>query len=566
MISLFTQDGAVVGTRRNYNYRVVMKQGDTELDMRGRCFTPDHQLLTKEHGFVYFTQLRSLCKAGPVSVAQYNRTTKSLEYHHLSPDDIVERTGDHDIFDIGSESEQPLWNASTAYGSTTQHGAKKDEYVTNHLSLSCTGDHDLWVKRGKQNHCNTLDARSSKDAITWQRAFETIPASDVAAAGDRAAYLFQCHAEGGLASPDEYTELAALAARFQLGSEVAVDSFLELYGYWLGHGSLSHTHARTDENTGSRPTGITFRVRKADDDPYLESLLSKCGVQHSRYEDVDGCVQYLVRDTRWFVEFDTEYGCMYPQSSYYSSAKRPTKTSIDIELDIKSEKWFWYWVWRLRKRALRLILAGLLKASGDSKVSASIFSSSICFRDEIVRVALHAGYASYFTLAQPAGAIVSIENDKPIIARCDQWSVHFSEYLETAQPVCHPSTDISQPRVYKGSVWCVKANPHRLIVVRRAHSIGSVVTKASQPTIVGNCSAGQKVLASLLIRLALADTFCTQCAVLALDEPTTNLDHKNITAFAQALNQIIEKRRDQTNFQLIIITHDETSVTSPQRK
>lgn len=30
-------DGAIVGTRRNYNYRVVMKQGDTELDMRGRC-------------------------------------------------------------------------------------------------------------------------------------------------------------------------------------------------------------------------------------------------------------------------------------------------------------------------------------------------------------------------------------------------------------------------------------------------------------------------------------------------------------------------------------------------
>lgn len=102
----------------------------------------------------------------------------------------------------------------------------------------------------------------------------------------------------------------------------------------------------------------------------------------------------------------------------------------------------------------------------------------------------------------------------------------------------------------------------------------------------GRCSAGQKVLASLLIRLALADTFCSQCSVLALDEPvrhaagrpttptrvnrkrniasvlcwfddphilscalyvccacqTTNLDHKNITAFAQALNQIIERR------------------------
>jgi len=38
----------------------------------------------------------------------------------------------------------------------------------------------------------------------------------------------------------------------------------------------------------------------------------------------------------------------------------------------------------------------------------------------------------------------------------------------------------------------------------------------------GRCSAGQKVLASLLIRLALADTFCSQCAVLALDEPVSH--------------------------------------------
>jgi len=29
--------GLWIGKRRNYNYRVVMKQGDTELDMRGRC-------------------------------------------------------------------------------------------------------------------------------------------------------------------------------------------------------------------------------------------------------------------------------------------------------------------------------------------------------------------------------------------------------------------------------------------------------------------------------------------------------------------------------------------------
>ena len=76
----------------------------------------------------------------------------------------------------------------------------------------------------------------------------------------------------------------------------------------------------------------------------------------------------------------------------------------------------------------------------------------------------------------------------------------------------------------------------------------------------GRCSAGQRVLASLLIRLALAETFCSNCGILALDEPTTNLDSKNIQALAYALNQIVTRRKRQENFQLILITHDEQFV------
>jgi DNA repair protein RAD50 len=76
----------------------------------------------------------------------------------------------------------------------------------------------------------------------------------------------------------------------------------------------------------------------------------------------------------------------------------------------------------------------------------------------------------------------------------------------------------------------------------------------------GRCSAGQKVLASLIIRLALAEAFCLNCGILALDEPTTNLDRQNMESFAKALVNIIENRRQQQNFQLIIITHDEEFV------
>lgn len=76
----------------------------------------------------------------------------------------------------------------------------------------------------------------------------------------------------------------------------------------------------------------------------------------------------------------------------------------------------------------------------------------------------------------------------------------------------------------------------------------------------GQCSAGQKVLASIIIRLALADTFCLSCGILTLDEPTTNLDTSNIDALAESLSRLIEHRSKQANFQLIIITHDEDFV------
>ena len=64
----------------------------------------------------------------------------------------------------------------------------------------------------------------------------------------------------------------------------------------------------------------------------------------------------------------------------------------------------------------------------------------------------------------------------------------------------------------------------------------------------GRCSAGQKVLASFIIRLSLAETFCSNCGILALDEPTTNLDQENIEGLANALKEIIEARKRQDSF------------------
>ncbi|XP_072391936.1 DNA repair protein RAD50 [Diabrotica undecimpunctata] len=98
---------------------------------------------------------------------------------------------------------------------------------------------------------------------------------------------------------------------------------------------------------------------------------------------------------------------------------------------------------------------------------------------------------------------------------------------------------------------------------RRSYNYKVVQVKNSiELDMRGRCSAGQKVLACLVIRMALAETFSSHCGILALDEPTTNLDKANISSLSDALSELITSRENQTNFQLLIITHDEEFLRS----
>ncbi|CAI4224664.1 unnamed protein product [Auanema sp. JU1783] len=82
------------------------------------------------------------------------------------------------------------------------------------------------------------------------------------------------------------------------------------------------------------------------------------------------------------------------------------------------------------------------------------------------------------------------------------------------------------------------------------------------------CSAGQKMLACILIRIALADVFGGVCSMIALDEPTTNLDVHKVEYLAEMLNDLISARRNDDEysstsgrqFQMIVITHDQRLV------
>ncbi|KAH8871429.1 DNA repair protein RAD50 [Schistosoma japonicum] len=115
-------------------------------------------------------------------------------------------------------------------------------------------------------------------------------------------------------------------------------------------------------------------------------------------------------------------------------------------------------------------------------------------------------------------------------------------------------------RTYNYRVVMVKSTSGGLSVSRPKSKNSTSCSNEARLDMRGRCSAGQKVLASLIIRLALAEVFCLHCGVLALDEPTTNLDRENIESLAYALVEIIKNRSSQKNFQLIVITHDEDFV------
>ena len=73
-----------------------------------------------------------------------------------------------------------------------------------------------------------------------------------------------------------------------------------------------------------------------------------------------------------------------------------------------------------------------------------------------------------------------------------------------------------------------------------------------------HCSAGQRVLACILIRVALAEVFSRSVGFLVLDEPTTNLDEENSANLAASLAHLVRRNNLQlaSSFQLLLITHD----------
>ena len=147
-------------------------------------------------------------------------------------------------------------------------------------------------------------------------------------------------------------------------------------------------------------------------------------------------------------------------------------------------------------------------------------------------------------LGRYAGAL-----DKAIMKYHSLKMEEINRVLETLWRDTYQGTDIDTVLIRSESETATGAQSYAYRVV--------MVKQDVEMDMRGRCSAGQKVLACILVRIALAEVFSTNCGLLALDEPTTNLDEATIGSLARSLHDIIKNRTQQANFQLVIITHDE---------
>lgn len=163
-----------------------------------------------------------------------------------------------------------------------------------------------------------------------------------------------------------------------------------------------------------------------------------------------------------------------------------------------------------------------------------------------------------------AEVLKAIESDLDRYATAMEWAV--MKYHSTQMEKVNSFIREYWRKIYQGNdidYIEIKTDEMTATEKRRNYNYRLVQVKSDVHLDMRNrCSAGQKMLASLIIRMALAETFSGNCGILTLDEPTTNLDRKNIRNLARTLNEVLMAKQDQNNhnFQLIVITHDEEFV------
>jgi len=442
------------------------------------CLAEDHEILT-EKGFMNWKEVQKGYESGELRLAGYNHENGTLVYE--------KPTG----FILNDAKERSMIEF-TQSGEAKRWGGNDTDIPSNGVSLLVTEDHDMFAKRGTYYG----------DVVTWDGIAKGPRGNAKRIADDYKKYkavdLLQSEAIkfiGNARSGVEVNNALPFEERLELNTPDKIRAFCELYGYWLGDGCLKFGG-----------NSIEMSPVKMTDDHWLRKRFNDLDLvegEHYTYNIIgDGCesrpfrYRWSIIDKEWFAVFCEEYGNKY--AKYLNSNTAPIVTSTTEPEDIKSAKWMAPWVWNLSCELSRSLLSGLRFADGCEKADRNvIWTSSLRFRDEIMRVALHAGYSAHFTIQHTVGTIKGDICGRQIVARHIGWKVSYTDNPRSSEPTLNTVRDVKMTK-YNGHTWCVTM-PHGFIITRRAvRNEEGLVVQASRPIITGQCIPSRMTVAQLM--------------------------------------------------------------------
>jgi DNA-directed RNA polymerase II subunit RPB2 len=448
------------------------------------CLSEDHEILT-EHGFMNWEEVQAGYMNGKLRIGGYNHSVGKLIYEYPI-DFILNETTEREMIEFTHVEEGDRWSNNINHNDNDTN--------SNGVSLLVTTDHDMFAKKGKiYGESITWDGiqkGSRGESHRIVKDYEKYKAIELI---NKEVIQFIGKAREGI---DNLNIEIPFIELLNINEPEKIQAFCELYGYWLGDGTL-----RFGGNS------VEMSPVKTVDNEWLAerfTVLELIEGQHYTYNVIGGQnesrpirYRWSIIDKDWFDVFCKEYGNKY--TKYKNSNTAPEVSSLTEPESIKSAKWMATWVWTLSSDLAKSLLSGLRFADGCEKADRNvIWTSSARFRDEIMRLALHAGYSTHFTVQHPIGKICGHDKEgREIIARHICWKISYTDNVRGSEPVLNTNRDVKK-RYYNGKTWCVTM-PNGFIITRRAiRNKEGIVIQASRPIITGQCIPSRMTIAQFM--------------------------------------------------------------------
>nr|ANQ46380.1 RNA polymerase b'-subunit [Tetrabaena socialis] len=354
-----------------------------------------------------YLSAKKLCRTNPLLVSQLLREIMKC----LTPDhDVLTTEGWIPINEVTLNHEVATFNRNTGelqYQKPTNlfhyHNYKGKLYhiKTNKIDLLTTLNHRMLVK----NHFNVV-TNSLTD-------YSLIPAKDII--GQRYMYLKTANW-----TKKEYEfRLPSVQSGNSIIPEKRVDmeAWLTFFGLWIAEGCV-------ETNNGTRNYPVLIAQKKK----HIVEILKKAILQLG-YKYTTSGISFKIYNKQLYKYLEPWSTGKPPASkddTVLYGAKPPYKThtlSLDAGRRVVNKS-LPPWVWELNQDQARTLLCSMVLGNGNSCGSSMFyFTSSVKLADDVMRLALHAGWSATKSLKVSKGTVNYEPKNRQVVTKYDHWSL-----------------------------------------------------------------------------------------------------------------------------------------------